>query len=352
MPRAFPLRPVWLAVAFLAPNAAAQDTARPSTHRHVPELAGYLDRVRIAEPVTYRHLAVYPVLVSDDVELRGEWLTLDAAISRRLLVVTEKGSGGSVPRVVVENRGRREHVFIMAGEIISGGKQTRTVRRDVALSPGQRIEVDVFCVEARRWEGGKQFSAPGHWFPSRSRKSSAAAPIKNRFGRKSPATTGPSKPKTQPAAWSWPSRPARSKRSLARSGGASCPEYRTGPPASSSSTVVALGAEFFGSHQLARNLLPKLLDSYAVDCVLLGGARHGFQGETGHDAAIDMFHRICRAGSGRAPTPGSGAGIRTRASRLLGDGVGLDAAVVHYGVQIQDRIVPLPKPGPPLQRRR
>ena len=40
-------------------------------------------------------------------------------------MITEKGAGGSVPAVTVENRSRDEHVFIMAGEVITGGKQTR-----------------------------------------------------------------------------------------------------------------------------------------------------------------------------------------------------------------------------------
>jgi len=343
---------VCLAVAFLAPNATAQDAARPSTHRHVPELANYLDRVRIAEPVTYRHLAVYPVLVSDGVELRGEWLTLDAAISRKLLVVTEKGGGGSVPRVVVENRGRREHVFIMAGEIISGGKQTRTVRRDVVLAPGQRIEVDVFCVEARRWEGGKQFSGTGALVPQsiqkELRRGADQREVWSEIARNNRALEAENA--TGSLELAIKAGPVQEK--LGQIRGSIMPRI---PDGTTGFIFVdrgrALGADLFGSDRLARRLLPKLLDSYAVDCVLLGTPWRRPQSETGHDAAIDMFHRICRAGSQRTSTPGSGAGIRTRGNRLLGDGVSLDAAVVHYGVQIQDRIIPLPKPGPPIQRR-
>ena len=59
----------------------------------------------------------------------GDWLTLDTAIARHVLVVTEKG-GGSVPIVVVENRSRREHVFLMAGEIDSALGDLRAIRPD------------------------------------------------------------------------------------------------------------------------------------------------------------------------------------------------------------------------------
>jgi hypothetical protein len=62
--------------------------------------------------------------------------------------------------------------------------------------------------------------------------------------------------------------------------------------------------------------------------------------------AVEFFERVCLAGSQRAGTPGSGAGIRTRAHGLLGDGVSLSGELVHYGVQAEHRIVPMPMPKP------
>ena len=41
-----------------------RSSTRPSTERHVRELAKYLDGVKIAEPIVYRQLAVYPILVA------------------------------------------------------------------------------------------------------------------------------------------------------------------------------------------------------------------------------------------------------------------------------------------------
>ena len=88
--------------------------AASTTDRHVRELARYLDGVKIVEPVAYRQLAVYPILVEDVPLLRGQWLTLDAAIARGILVVSEK-EGGSVPVVRFENLSRNEYIFIMTG---------------------------------------------------------------------------------------------------------------------------------------------------------------------------------------------------------------------------------------------
>jgi hypothetical protein len=107
----------------------------------------------------------------------------------------------------------------------------------------------------------------------------------------------------------------------------------------------AVGAEMFGSEPMARELLPKLLDSYSVDFVLQAG-RAVWRDERRHTAAIDFYNRMRRVGSQRTTTPGSGAGIRTRADGLLGDGVSLNSVVVHYGIQIRDRVVPPPQPRP------
>lgn len=325
----------------------------PSTDRHVPELAAYLDHVQIAEPVAYRQLAIYPVLLKDHPTLRGDWLTLDRAIARGVLDVTEKGGGGSVPVVIVENRSRHEHIFIMAGEVISGGKQTRTVRKDVVLAPGQRIELDVFCVEARRWEGEPEFSAAKALVPQSIQKELRKGADQQRVWSEVARNNAALKAENATGSLERALKSKDVEQKLAKVREAIVPKVPRG-------TVGFLfvdghrpvGADLFGDEEIARDLLPKLLDSYAVDLVLLRPSAAAVR-RTDHRAAIDFFERICRAGSQRDSTPGSGSGIRTRSDRLLGDGVSLGSQVVHYGVQVEDRIVPKPEPRPiyPRQQR-
>ena len=113
----------------------------------------------------------------------------------------------------------------------------------------------------------------------------------------------------------------------------------------------ALGADFFGRSDIAKALLPKLLDSYAVDSVLQHRGRPQSDPKTQESVAVTFFDRICRAGSQRVASPGSGAGIRTHTTDLLGDGVSLSSVLVHYGVQVRERIVPLPMPRPRIPMR-
>jgi hypothetical protein len=327
--------------------AGAAFAQRPSTAGHVAELAAYLDRVEIAEPVTYGRLAVYPVLVPQGDELRGHWLTLDEAISRGSLLVREKG-GGSVPTVIVENRSRDDYIFLMAGEIISGGMQTRTVRKDVVLAPQQRVDLDVFCVEHHRWEGAAHFSAAKALVPQsiqkEMRKGADQVRVWSEVARNNAALQAENRTGSLELA-------LKDSKVADRLGDVRRHVLPEVPQGAKGFIFVAdgraLGAEFFGREELARQLLPKLLDAYAVDFVVIQkeGATAGGRGD--NETAIALFKRVCRAGSQRSETPGSGAGIRTHADRLVGDGVSLDGTLVHYGAQVEDRLTIEPvHPGP------
>jgi hypothetical protein len=332
---AVPAAALALALAWIDLAALPGWAQRPATDKHVTELARYLNGVKIAAPIMYRKLAVYPVLVEDVPRLEGGWLTLDAAIARGVAVVSEKGSG-SVPVVSVENRSRNEHVFIMTGEVITGGMQTRTVRRDVALAPGQKVDLEVFCVEAHRWSGEAQFSQgsksmlpqsiQGKVRGGTSQSGVWAEVHRNNAGLNAENATG-----SLDVAINAP--PVRRKLDeVRRNILPQVPRGTTGFIFVSRGRAV--GAELFGSEELARSLLPKLLDSYAVDYVLLDDQGKQRDGEADNRKAIEFFEQVCRAGSERATTPGSGSGIRTRQHGLLGDGVSLGGALVHYGVQI------------------
>ena len=327
----------------------------PPPTPHVPELAAYLDRVEVRHPLICGRLAVFPAMLREHGGPGGRWWTTDAAIANGVLVVSEKGGGGTVPVVVMENRSRSDHVFVMAGEVVSGGKQTRTVRRDIILSPGQRVETPVLCVEAHRWKGEAAFGAAGVLVPQSIQKAlrkgadqSAvwAEVARNNAALGSENATGSLELglKAGPVA----RRLAEVRRTIV-------PEVPAGSVGFIFADRVAgrvIGAEFFGRSDLARALLPKLIDAYAVDLVL---QVRGDRVVRPVDRAIahEFLDRIRRAGSRRTGTPGNGSGIATRSAGLVGDGVSFGSHLVHFGCQVEDRIVvPLvrPAPRPPMLR--
>jgi hypothetical protein len=314
---------------------------RPTTDRHVAELASYLDHVQIAEPIGYRQLEVYPILLDNGSKLRGRWLTLDAAMSRKDLVITEKSGGGAVPTVSAENRSKDEYVFIMYGEIIAGGKQTRTVRQDVILAPGQKLELSVFCVEARRWEGDKDFNAGKLLLPqstqSAIRGGGGQAGVWSSVGGMGKALNAENA--TDSLETMLNSRDVSEKLGEVR---------RAITPKIPDGTVGyifvdrgrALGADFFGNETMARELFQKVLDSYSVDYIILRKDSPAREIKSDNRAAIDFYERFCRAGSEKTSTAGSGSGIRARAGGFDGEGVSHDGVLVHIGVHGEDRTPP------------
>jgi hypothetical protein len=57
------------------------------------------------------------------------------------------------------NRSRRP-LLLLAGELVSGGKQDRVIGKDrIVPAGGPPLPLDVFCVEHGRWTGSAQFAA-------------------------------------------------------------------------------------------------------------------------------------------------------------------------------------------------
>ena len=133
---------------------------------------------RLAAPVTYEHLSIFPVVAKRWAETGG-YQTLDEALASGDAVVSERGGeiirrsrdgrpvplpvqqgGAQVGQLVLVNRGAKPLV-LLAGEIVSGGKQDRVVSKDRIVAPGSDpLPLDVFCVERGRWSGGTaKFSA-------------------------------------------------------------------------------------------------------------------------------------------------------------------------------------------------
>src|SRR6202007_821531 len=96
--------------------------------------------------------------------------TLDDALASGDAVVAEQGSylrrtredgGGTtsygsaqVNQLVLINRGKRP-LLLLAGEVVSGGKQDRIIGKDRIVPAGaDPLPLSVFCVEHGRWTAG------------------------------------------------------------------------------------------------------------------------------------------------------------------------------------------------------
>ena len=268
-----------------------------------------------------------------------------------------------MPVVVVRNRSRRDHVFIMSGEVITGGKQTRTVRQDVVLAPREGDRAEGLLCRGPAVGGRRKSSRPARpWCPSRSRRNSAAGPTSSASGRKWPGTTRSLSAENATGSLERALKSAPVQEKLPRGP----PPDRAQHPQGTMGFIFvdrhrnrAVGADFFGSEDLARELLPKLLESYAVDLIVIrkdGATTSAATTATARPSTSSSGSAAPAAREPKRPAPEPASA--PAAGGLLGDGVSLGGVLVHYGVQTEDRIVPQPSPKPiiifpePRQQRR
>jgi ARG and Rhodanese-Phosphatase-superfamily-associated Protein domain len=124
-------------------------------------------RAEIGKPIRVGRLWVFPIVGNSCGS--KEILSMDRALSKGDLRITEQG-GGSVNTLQAQNHGRHP-VFLMAGEVLVGGKQNRIVAQDVLVPPfSGPISIQVFCGEQQRWTHAKGgFSGKGLLAPSKLR---------------------------------------------------------------------------------------------------------------------------------------------------------------------------------------
>jgi hypothetical protein len=129
----------------------------------VTAIAGY----KILDPIRYGNLTVFPVVAAKSYGT-GEFLTLDEGLRSGEVLVTEAGSvqglirrhgmpvtrsdgGAQVNKLVLVNNSKRP-LLLLAGEIVSGGKQDRVIGKDrIVPAESDPIDLSVFCVEPGRW---------------------------------------------------------------------------------------------------------------------------------------------------------------------------------------------------------
>jgi len=135
---------------------------RPVRAGEQPSASGY----KVLEPIRHGTLTVFPV-VAPRSYATSEFMTLDEGLRSGEVVVTEYGNvrglmrrrpapavqvqSAEVNRLVLINNGKRP-LLLLAGEIVTGGKQDRVIGKDRIVPPeSDPVDLGVFCVEPGRW---------------------------------------------------------------------------------------------------------------------------------------------------------------------------------------------------------
>jgi hypothetical protein len=127
---------------------------------------------RVLEPIASGDLTLFPVVRASGAAQGGDaFLTLDDGLRSGEVEVTEAGSaqglvrsrggraarpqqrGDEVNTLVLVNHSQKP-LLLLAGEIVSGGKQDRIVATDRIVPAGSApVDLSVFCIEHGRWTG-------------------------------------------------------------------------------------------------------------------------------------------------------------------------------------------------------
>lgn len=108
----------------------------------------------------FNNLQLFPITASETFIANNsaakELVNLKEAIENKRFRITEKkpygrqDDGGAVNTLTVQNKS--EHtVFLMAGDVVQGGRQDRVIAADIAIPPRTITDIPVFCVEQNRW---------------------------------------------------------------------------------------------------------------------------------------------------------------------------------------------------------
>jgi hypothetical protein len=112
--------------------------------------AALTERTAMLAPIQVDSLTLTPIIATGSTDPAGDQLlVLDEAMAAKQVTIKEI-SDGSVNSLTFINKAPQP-VFLLAGEVIIGGKQDRIIGRNTVIPANTTQEVPVYCVEHGRW---------------------------------------------------------------------------------------------------------------------------------------------------------------------------------------------------------
>lgn len=92
--------------------------------------------------------------LNNALSLRQALATNQAAISER---INDRGRIRANVNVLTMENFSDQPIYLMSGEVITGGRQDRVIARDMIIQPRSgRVDIPVYCVEKGRWTASTQ----------------------------------------------------------------------------------------------------------------------------------------------------------------------------------------------------
>jgi hypothetical protein len=136
-------------------NATADQPTK--TEPPGPQPTPLTERAALLRPIQVDSLTLTPIVATEAGLPQGadlDVVTLDEAFGQKLVAIKEK-EDETVNQLTLTNKSDRP-MFLLAGEVIIGGKQDRIIGQNTIIAAQQTHVVPVFCVEHGRWSEGDQ----------------------------------------------------------------------------------------------------------------------------------------------------------------------------------------------------
>lgn len=299
-------------------------------------------RVRVGEPFHRHNLTVFPIL-DEKAPAVANYLPFGTAQKTGMIRVTEISEGGSVPQLAVQTLGGSA-VLLLDGEELIGARQNRIVNLTILAAAKTTVIIPVSCVERGRWSyRSRDFAeSPRTMYPrARAQKMMDVSSSLKRRGMRDA---------DQGAVWADVDLRASELRAHSDTGAmgdiydhhhASVEDYlheivwldcQVGAAFAIDGYVV--GLDVFDSQNIAREYLPKVIRSYALDAIAHRSSRRSHAGTAASRKpleveVVELLDQLSSAEAESFPAVGVGTDVRIDSRELAGAALVRDDAVVH-----------------------
>jgi hypothetical protein len=294
-----------------------------------------LSRIQIGAESTFGNMTIFPLLNGDSGS--ADYLTLDEALGRGLVQITEVSVQGSVPELKLKNESN-EPVLLLDGEELIGAKQNRVLNLTILAPPKRTIIIPVSCVEAGRWSPrSAKFTTSSNAYFAQGRVKKMAQVSSSLMSRGQARSD-------QQAVWADISLKAShlkaesataamsdiyeryTKRIDDYVGAFAAMDRQIGAAFTTNGNII--GFDLFDSPGTFKKLLSKLVRSYALDAIDMGTKKAA---APSRETVEELLLAITQAEAKTFPAIGEGIDVRFTGPNLTGAGLIVNGRVVHLG---------------------
>jgi hypothetical protein len=139
-----------LAEAPATDKAPAPKAPEKAPANQVPTDKALSETSKLLAPIQVESLTLTPIVTTKQKVDDEKLLVLDEAMGKKLVRIHEMDDE-DVNNLTLTNKSDQP-LFLLAGEVVIGGKQDRIIGRNTIVPPKKTLSVPVFCVEHGRWD--------------------------------------------------------------------------------------------------------------------------------------------------------------------------------------------------------